>query len=137
MCFRESIFCILVMAFQKNSPLKQAIARFFSRIFAKFSMISRSFSRFSQVFRSFRARSDVFGCVRMHSDAFGCIWMRSDASGRVWKISEFFGKFRKFCSKNGLCPASASPIATSGAWLGPGLNVLSIRGCVTPGPDKY
>ena len=66
--------------------------------------------------------------------------MRLDASGRVWNISEIFETFRKSRSKNGLCPASASPIATSGAWLGPGLNVLSMEGslsirgvCVMPG----
>ena len=56
----------------------------------------------------------------MRSDTLGCIWVRSDAFGHA-------RKFRPEMAKNDSYPASASPIATSGAWFGPGPSVVSSR----------
>ena len=132
-------------------PKKQAFAKFFD-VFAKFFDVFGPVRTCFYAFGYIRIHSDAFGKKKSSNKKL----KKKRKSKKIATFFDVFGRFWgswrqmdlkissgiKFCSrytcpevcairnreKKASCPASASPIATSGAWFGPGLSVLAIRG---------
>ena len=131
----------------------------FSQVFRKFSQVFWRFWTCSDLLGPARKRSDAFGCIWMRSDASGrfrknfgkfdpkisfcnfrCVledlkenWAQNQLLHQILLQMQLFWRL---CGpklwKNASYPASASPIATSGAWCvywGGGVDmVLVLRG---------